>query len=118
MKRACLGPAPWVRCPRRALIDTGSRCSSCRSAYQRRRDARRGTPAQRGYNAEYQRNRKAVLAASDGMCAWGCGRAATTVDHVVPLARGGSNDLDNLVPACATCNSSRGSNPDWRPPRW
>jgi 5-methylcytosine-specific restriction protein A len=25
-------------------------------------------------------------------------------DHVVPLTRGGSSTLDNLVPACQACN--------------
>ncbi len=27
-----------------------------------------------------------------------------TADHVIPLRRGGSNDLDNLIPACTRCN--------------
>ncbi len=31
-----------------------------------------------------------------------------TLDHVVPLIRGGSNAIENCVPACATCNSSKG----------
>lgn len=31
-----------------------------------------------------------------------------TVDHVVPLFRGGSNLEDNLVPACHDCNKERG----------
>ncbi len=31
-----------------------------------------------------------------------------TLDHVVPLFRGGSNLEDNLVPACETCNRRRG----------
>lgn len=31
------------------------------------------------------------------------------VDHVVPLARGGSNGPENLVIACATCNTSKGA---------
>jgi 5-methylcytosine-specific restriction endonuclease McrA len=44
-----------------------------------------------------------------GCCAY-CGiRPDTTlhIDHVVPLARGGSNDLGNLLPACADCNLSK-----------
>jgi 5-methylcytosine-specific restriction endonuclease McrA len=31
------------------------------------------------------------------------------VDHVVPLSRGGSNDISNLVIACQTCNLSKNS---------
>lgn len=31
-----------------------------------------------------------------------------TIDHVVPRSAGGSDDLDNLVPACRTCNSIKG----------
>lgn len=30
------------------------------------------------------------------------------IDHQTPLSRGGSDDLENLVPCCATCNSSKG----------
>lgn len=30
------------------------------------------------------------------------------VDHVVPLAAGGDNYPDNLVPACSACNLSKG----------
>lgn len=40
-------------------------------------------------------------------CAY-CQRRATTVDHVVPLVRGGTNYEGNLAPACRGCNSSKG----------
>lgn len=30
-----------------------------------------------------------------------------TADHVVPLSRGGSNELDNLVCCCIRCNNSK-----------
>lgn len=36
-----------------------------------------------------------------------CGELATTVDHVVPLVRGGTNYEGNLVPCCKSCNSSK-----------
>src|SRR5215207_9416700 len=32
-----------------------------------------------------------------------------TVDHVIPVARGGSDDRSNLVAACRRCNSSKGA---------
>jgi 5-methylcytosine-specific restriction endonuclease McrA len=33
-----------------------------------------------------------------------CGDTANEVDHIVPLKRGGSDDPDNLVACCRTCN--------------
>lgn len=29
------------------------------------------------------------------------------VDHIIPLSRGGTNDPENLTPACKPCNSSK-----------
>lgn len=34
---------------------------------------------------------------------------ATSIDHVVPVARGGTDALNNLRPVCGTCNSSKGA---------
>jgi 5-methylcytosine-specific restriction endonuclease McrA len=37
-----------------------------------------------------------------------CGSAENiTVDHVIPLARGGSHSIGNLTSACKTCNSKK-----------
>jgi len=43
-------------------------------------------------------------------CAY-CGRRAKghlTQDHVTPLSKGGAHTLNNIVPACQSCNSSKG----------
>ncbi len=32
-----------------------------------------------------------------------------TADHIVPIALGGTHDLENLVPACYECNVARGA---------
>lgn len=43
-------------------------------------------------------------------CVW-CGSDAgsLTVDHVIPLSNGGLHHVDNLVPACRSCNSRKGA---------
>jgi hypothetical protein len=40
-------------------------------------------------------------------------------DHVIPVSRGGSNTLDNLMPACSTCNSKKGPKllSEWTQPK-
>lgn len=37
-----------------------------------------------------------------------CGGPGGTVDHLVPLSRGGQHSEGNLAPACRSCNSSKG----------
>lgn len=40
------------------------------------------------------------------------------LDHVVPLARGGTNTVDNLQPLCEECNTKKGpTTADFRPRR-
>ena len=31
-----------------------------------------------------------------------------TRDHLVPITEGGDDNIDNIVPACATCNKQKG----------
>lgn len=51
----------------------------------------------------------AILALADGHCAY-CGKEAKlTLDHIIPLSKGGKHSKDNVVPACAHCNSSKGN---------
>jgi len=33
-----------------------------------------------------------------------------TVDHFIPIAKGGDNTLENLRPACFVCNKMKGDN--------
>ena len=43
-----------------------------------------------------------------GNCCAYCGCAGDMeIEHVVPISRGGAHDISNIVPACASCNSSK-----------
>jgi len=47
---------------------------------------------------------------SDGLCHY-CGEQFhprdLTMDHVIPLSRGGRSDRNNIVPACKECNNKK-----------
>jgi len=43
-----------------------------------------------------------------GSCFY-CHKPSEHIDHVVPVARGGSHSIGNLVGACKKCNQSKGS---------
>lgn len=77
-----------------------------RAAYRSYGQARRAK--QSGVNGIYAAAEwEAKLAAFDHRCAYcGCG-GQMTVDHDVPLSRGGSNTIDNIVPACRPCNTRK-----------
>lgn len=61
-----------------------------------------------------KRLRYEVLRRDNYSCRY-CGRSAPevklTVDHVVPVALGGSDEPSNLVAACADCNAGKSSVP-------
>jgi 5-methylcytosine-specific restriction endonuclease McrA len=84
------GPRPGQRDPERA-----------RHTAKRRRARLAGA---RGRHSEVEWIAK--LAEFGGRCAY-CDAVAEAKDHVVPLRRGGTDDIDNIVPACHPCNSSK-----------
>lgn len=72
----------------------------------------------RKQNAEGSHNGldiRAIFEAQRGMCAncqtklFKSGKQKYHVDHIMPLARGGSNWPDNLQCLCPTCNLSKGA---------
>lgn len=53
-----------------------------------------------------------ILRAQGGRCLF-CGSSQRlTVDHIVPLSRGGSNGQENVRVLCKTCNSRKGTKLD------
>lgn len=38
----------------------------------------------------------------------GTGNVKLTMDHVIPVSRGGLHSIENIVPACCSCNASKG----------
>jgi 5-methylcytosine-specific restriction endonuclease McrA len=58
--------------------------------------------------SQWRKNRLIVLE-GEQLCHW-CRRApATEADHLIEHDAGGTDDLDNLVPACKPCNGRRGA---------
>jgi 5-methylcytosine-specific restriction endonuclease McrA len=51
--------------------------------------------------------RPGVLARDGHRCGF-CGKAASTIDHVLPRSRGGGNTWENTVAACGRCNNRKG----------
>lgn len=82
-------------------------------ASNRRRHGQKA--AGRGIKAKEWR---AIRAAFDDRCAY-CGDPATTMDHVIPLSRGGLHEPENVVPACKPCNFEKHNKmpEDFRPVR-
>lgn len=82
------------------------------------------------YGAERAHKRRARLAANNvflvtdkdmaqlyaSPCFYCGSRDIIEADHVIPIHRGGTHSIGNLVPACRTCNRSKGSKTitEWR----
>ena len=111
--------------------DRSNRRAQHRAYYARNREDRKAAARARYaanravalFRAKHQRARrrsalgvcsneqlKARIAFYGGKCAY-CGGPFEHVDHVIALARGGTNWPANLRPACARCNGSKHARP-------
>lgn len=114
-------PPPCPDCGGRKAA-TSTVCSACRPKRQtvRSQDDHRATRAVRERTAPgiTRHSRGALLTkwVRQGRTCIYCDHPATTIDHVVPLVRGGTNYEGNLAPACKSCNSRKGGRTviEWR----
>lgn len=90
----------------------------------------KNNPEKRAANRSRRRTRKTKAGGSYTADEWNqlvahyggrclcCGRTDVklTVDHIVPIAKGGTSNIDNIQPLCGSCNSSkRDKAVDYRP---
>lgn len=101
----------WTRCcSRRCDVSRRNREQRQRLGYIRNDNRTRRYARERAVIGltRYQRDALRGRWKRAGRACFYCAeRPCETVDHVVPLIRGGSNYEGNLVPACRPCNSSK-----------
>lgn len=81
-------------------------CTDCGALSQRSRCPNH--PARNGSTRQWRKTRARVLARDGQSCRY-CGAPADHVDHVDPVANGGTDDDANLAAACEHCNLSKGA---------
>lgn len=96
------------------LIEEPEPRKTVRDGYSKSRDSNK---SRRGLSNEQWTELRAEVYARDGERCQYCGDTDDlTCDHIVPLVRGGTNELENLTIACRRCNSSKGHKllSEWR----
>jgi len=112
-----LAMLPWQREQARAK-GRARRAANLERARAATRAWRARNPAARTVARHLRRSRlvggrftaaewRELLVAWHGLCAYCSVGGKMTVDHRVPLSRGGTNDISNVLPACMACNTAK-----------
>lgn len=88
---------------RLAELNRNSRHARRVTILRKRRDRYAATTAVARFTIDELRARLSMF----GDLCWMCGAPAVEVDHVKPIAKGGSHMLCNLRPACRSCNGKK-----------
>lgn len=83
------------------IRDWGARNKALVSGYRATRRARKAN----GWIAERDWTR--LVNRYGGRCFYCGSREPMTIDHIIPLARGGRHTIGNVLPACKSCNCSK-----------
>lgn len=74
---------------------------------------RKGWEFKNKCNGETELSTKNILALKSAKKCFYCGcelnDSNRTIDHVIPLSKGGKNTLENVVPCCFGCNNKKGT---------
>lgn len=98
IRRLCPG------CKATLITSPTRRCAACARAYEQRR----GTPAQRGYDARHRAWRERVLEVYPTCVDCGAeGQPDDHADHRVALSAGGSWAIENGARRCRPCHSRK-----------
>lgn len=107
-----------VRAARRTRQTRWRKLNPVKFREQNQQTRRRRLAREKGVIATLTRDQwLAIQKAYNHQCAY-CGKKANrlTQDHVIPLSKGGNYTADNIVPACQSCNSRKGTEAVDSPP--
>lgn len=113
--RWCRGCRDWLPI---ALVSIKGVCRTHANAESRRNYANGGKVAiaarvharKRFVEPVSPQDREFLFEKFDGICAY-CAKPADTIDHVIPVSKGGGSRRGNILPACGSCNSRKRTRP-------
>ena len=95
-----------------SLVDRSGYCEQHKKKAWARKE---GTTTQRGYGAKWRKLRQTIIRRDIGICQVCKRKAFDAVDHIIPKAKGGTDDLINLQCICNDCHKQKTSTQDNRP---